>query len=203
MLLICTFLNGNTKAENPKSADSIIECFYQTKSKELVRLCRILLYTRGLVDSDPEDIVQKVAMKAWEKRYRLMYHPNLMGWCVDACKKECDALLRMKKCQRRKLGLPVPLADEMLLDKQRDAIMRWLNKMEAKEILATLKCQMTPLEKRVFELYYVQDMTARRTAEMLHEKVNTVNDAARRIRKKALKIYQGLLVMILLWRWGI
>ena len=31
----------------------------------------------------------------------------------------------------------------------------------------------------------------------------TVNDAARRIRKKALRIYQGLLMMILLWCWGI
>ncbi len=158
---------------------------------------------RGLVDVDPEDIVQKVVLRAWEKRQKIARHPNLLGWFVDACKKECNVLLRRRKCQRRKLGLPVPLADELLLDRQQDIILRWLNEMEAKEILAELSNQLTPLEKRVYELYYVQDMTARNTAETLHEKVNTVNDAARRIRKKALRIYQGLLMMILLWNWGI
>lgn len=158
---------------------------------------------RGLADVDPADIVQKVVLRAWEKRQKLVKHPNLMGWFVDACKKECNALLRRNKCQHRKLGLSVPLADELLLDRQQDIILRWLNEMEAKEILAELADQLTPLEKRVYELYYVQDMTACNTAETLHEKVNTVNDAARRIRKKALRIYQGLLMMILLWCWGI
>lgn len=89
----------------------------------------------------------------------------------------------------------------MLLDRQQDIILRWLNEMEAKEIHVELAGQLTPLEKRVFELYYVQEMTARNTAETLHNKVNTVNDAARRIRKKVLRIFQGLLMMILLWRW--
>lgn len=158
---------------------------------------------RGLTDVDPEDIVQKVVLSAWEKRHKLTQHPNLMGWFVDACKKECNAQLRRNKCQRRKLGVSVPLEDEMLLDRQQDIILRWLNEMEAKEILVELAGQLTPLEKRVFELYYAQDMTARETAEVLHEKVNAVNDAARRIRKKALRIYQGLLMMILLWSWGI
>jgi len=124
-----------------------------------------------------------------------------MGWFVDACKKECNALLRRNKCQSRKLGLSVTLADEMPQNRQQDIILRWLNEMEAKEILAELINQLTPLEKRVYELYYVLEMTARNTAEKLHEKVNAVNDAARRIRKKALRIYQGLLMMILLWSW--
>lgn len=158
---------------------------------------------RGLADVDPADIVHKVVLRAWEKRKKLAKHPNLMGWFVDACKKECNALLRRCKCQRSKLGLSVPWSDELLLDRQQDIILRWLNEMEAKEILAELSNQLTPLEKRVYELYYVQDMTARNTAETMHEKVNTVNDAARRIRKKALRIYQGMLMMSLLWRWGI
>lgn len=72
--------------------------------------------------------------------------------------------------------------------------------MEAKEILSELANQLTPLEKRVYELYYVQDMTARNTAETLHEKVNAVNDAARRIRKKTLRICQRILLIILLLR---
>lgn len=201
MFVLFTVGNGNHPRENLYGAENVIEKFYREESKELVRLCRVMLYKRGLVGIDPEDIVQKVALRAWEKRQKIVKHPNLMGWFVDACKKECNALLRRNKCQRRKLGLSVPLAYEMPLARQQDIILRWLNEMEAKEILAELVNQLTPLEKRAYELYYVQEMTARETAESLHEKVNTVNDAARRIRKKALKIYQGLLLMILLWNW--
>ena len=51
----------------------------------------------------------------------------------------------------------------------------------------------------MFELYYAQDMTARETAAVLHEKVDAVNDAARRIRKKVRGIFQGLLMMFLLF----
>ena len=203
MLVLFTVSAENHSSQHLYNAASIIEQFYQEKSKELVRLCRVMLYMRGLADVDPEDIVQKVVLRAWEKRQKLTQHPNLMGWFVDACKKECNAQLRRNKCQRKKLGLSVPLADEMPLSRQQDIILRWLNEMEAKEILAELVNQLTPLEKRVYELYYMQEMTARNTAEKLHEKVNAVNDAARRIRKKALRIYQGLLMMILLWRWGI
>lgn len=82
----------------------------------------------------------------------------------------------------------------MPLARQQDIILRWLNEMEAKEILVELVGQLTPLEKRVFELYYAQDMTASETAEVLHEKVN---DAARRIRKKVFRIYQAMFLMIL------
>ena len=203
MFVPFTVGNGNHPRENLYGAEKVIEEFYRDKTKELVRVCRVMLYMRGLADVDPEDVVQKVVLRAWEKRLKLTQHPNLMGWFVDACKKECNALLRRNIFQRRKLGLSVPLSDEMPLDRQQDIILRWLNEMEAKEILAELVNQLTPLEKRVFEVYYVQEMTARNTAETLREKVNTVNDAARRIRKKALRIYQGLLMMILLWSWGI
>lgn len=189
MLALFTIGNASNPRKNLYGAENIIEQFYREKSKELVRLCRVMLYIRGLVDVDPEDMVQKVVLRAWEKRQKIAKHPNLIGWFVDACKKECNALLRRNKCQRRKLGLSVPLADELLLDRQQDIILRWLNEMEAKEILSELANQLTPLEKRVFELYYAQDMTARETAEVLHEKVNAVNDAARRIRQKVFRIY--------------
>lgn len=42
---------------------------------------------RGLADVDPADIVHKVVLRAWEKRQKLAKYPNLMGWFVDACKK--------------------------------------------------------------------------------------------------------------------
>ncbi len=184
--------------ETAGMTENVIEKFYQEKTKELVRICRIILYRLMLTDVDAEDIVQKVVVKAWEKRYKLAQHENLMGWFIIACEKECYALARKKGIQRRQFGWRIPLSEEMQNDAQQDAILRWMNQIEAKEILAELVNQVTPLEQRVYEQYYVQDRTAHETAAQLHMKVNAVNDAARRIRKKALRISRRLLECFLL-----
>lgn len=86
MFVLFTVENGNRPRKNLYGAENVIEEFYREKSKELVRLCRVMLYKRGLVGMDPEDVVQKVVLRAWEKRHKLTQHPNLMGWFVDACK---------------------------------------------------------------------------------------------------------------------
>ena len=104
MLALFTIGNGSNPRKNLYGAENILEQFYREKSKELVQLCGVMLYMRGLIGVDPEDVVQKVVLRAWEKRQKLTQHPNLMGWFVDACKKECNALLRRNKCQHRKLG---------------------------------------------------------------------------------------------------
>ena len=184
--------------ETAGMTENVIEKFYQEKTKELVRICRIILYRLMLTDVDAEDIVQKIAVKAWEKRTKLAHHENRMGWFIIACEKECYALARKKETQRRKFGWRIPLSEEMQNDAQQDAILRWLNQIEAKEILAELVNQMTPLEQSVYDQYYVQDRTAHETAALLGMKVNTVNDAARRIRKKALRISRRLLECFLL-----
>ena len=54
--------------------------------------------------------------------------------------------------------------------------------------------RLTPLEKSVYHQYYEEDNSAADTADTLGIKRNTVNDAARRIRKKA----AGLLFVTLL-----
>lgn len=165
--------------------ENLIDEFYARKSGELVRICDTALHRRNLRGVDAEDIVQKVTVKAWEKRRQLATHPNLMGWFVDACDKECSMLIRKDSYQRKHMGWVVPLTDNIAMDEQKDVIIRWLSHMDAEEFLSELINNMTPLEKSVYEQYYVQEKSARETAEILGLKLNTVNDAARRIRKKA------------------
>lgn len=165
--------------------ENLIDEFYQEKSKELVRFCEVILHHRMVNGVDAEDIVQKVVVKAWEKRNELAAHPNLMGWFYDACEKECLMLMRKEGYQRKHMGWSVPLSENMTVDEQQDTILRWLNHMEAVEFLAELKDGLTPLEQSVYEAYYVQKKSAKDASDALGIKVNSVNDAARRIRRRA------------------
>lgn len=165
--------------------ENSIDEFYQEKSTELVRFCEVILHHRMVNGVDAEDIVQKVVTKAWEKRLKLATHPNLMGWFFDACEKECLMLMRKEGYQHKHMGWSVPLSENMTMDEQQDTILRWLNHMEATEFLAELKDGLTPLEQSVYEEYYVQEKSAKDTAETLNLKVNAVNDAVRRIRRRA------------------
>ena len=165
--------------------ENLIDEFYQEKSKELVRFCEVILHHRMVNGVDAEDIVQKVVVKAWEKRNKLAAHPNLMGWFYDACEKECLMLMRKEGYQYKHMGWSVPFSENMTVDEQQDTILRWLNHMEAVEFLTELKDGLTPLEQSVYEAYYVQEKSAKDASDALGIKVNAVNDAARRIRRRA------------------
>lgn len=162
-----------------------IDQLYQEKSRELVRFCEVILHRRMVNGVDAEDVVQQVVVKAWEKRDNLASHPNLLGWFYDACAKECLMLMRREGYQHKHMGWAVPLSENMTTDEQQDTILRWLNFMEAVEFLDELKGGLTPLEQSVYEAYYVQGKSAKDAADALGIKVNAVNDAARRIRRRA------------------
>ena len=175
----------------------MIDTFYREKSGELVRFCEVLLHYRTIRGVDAEDIVQRVVVKACEKQNQLAEHPNLMGWFLNACVKECGMLMREGRYQQKHLGWSVPLADDIAVDEQQDAILRWLSHMEVAEFLDELVGELTPLEKSVFDLYYVQDKSAKDTATALELKLNTVNDAARRIRKRASAMRNSVFIFLI------
>lgn len=94
-------------------------------------------------------------------------------------------LMRKEGYQHKHMGWSVSLSENMTVDEQQDTILRWLNHMEAVEFLAELKDGLTPLEQSVYEAYYVQEKSAIDASDALGIKVNSVNDAARRIRRRA------------------
>ncbi len=177
--------------------ENSIEEIYQEKSKELVRFCEIMLYNQMVSGVDAEDIVQRVVVKALEKRDQLATHQNLWGWFLNACAKECAMHLRTDSYRRKYTGWPVPLTDTIPIDEQQDILLRWMNQMEAQELLDELQKNLTPLEQEVYEHYYVQEKTAKETADALNLKVNAVNDAARRIRKRASFLRGDIFIFVL------
>ena len=76
-----------------------VETIYENNMKDFV-----LLHGQTIHGLGPEDIVQRVMLQAWEKKEKLEYHENLIGWFVVACSKECKALYRRAYTEHRNVG---------------------------------------------------------------------------------------------------
>ncbi len=177
--------------------ENSLEAIYQEHLKYLIKVCDIALAGETIDGIGAEDLVHRVFVRAIEKQDKLTGHENLLGWFVSACVKECKAVRTRRGRRQRILGRPVPLEENMTMEEQYDAILRWLNQVEASELLEELKCALSPLEERVYVHYYEQNKTARETADALNLKVNAVNDAARRIRSKAANLKVGTFIFLL------
>ena len=82
--------------------------------KDFVLLCNVLLHGQTIHGLGPEDIVQRVMLQAWEKKEKLKYHENLIGWFVVACSKECKALYRRAYTEHRNVGHAVELNENIV-----------------------------------------------------------------------------------------
>lgn len=166
---------------------------YTENHARLVSYCRSLLLHDPKYQSQAEEIVQEVYIAAWEQRETLAGHPNAVGWLMTSCKHRCQSMVRRDLNRRDILGRQVEYNEKLALLQQQDAILRWLDTMEAREQLAELQKQLTPLEQSVFDTYFVQGNSMKETAARLERKMDAVNDAVRRIRKKALRMDWALL----------
>ena len=81
-------------------SESEITDVYNKMLEDLVRLCRILLNYQMIHGVDAEDIVQRVVLRALEKKEQLANHKNLYGWFINACKMECITLARRSRIER-------------------------------------------------------------------------------------------------------
>ena len=152
-------------AANPSDA---VEKALDLFGNDILRLAYSYMKSR----EDAEDIVQRVVLRALEKKEQLANHKNLYGWFINACKLECITLARRSRIERRRLGISLPLEPEILIEKQQDELIQWLRKSEMNELLEELQARLTPLEKSVYHQYYEEDNSAADTADTLGIKRN-------------------------------
>lgn len=168
---------------------------YTENHVRMIRYCRSLLMNDPKYLPQAEEIVQETYITAWEQRETLINHPNIVGWMMTTCRNKCQSLIRRELNRRSIIGTQVEYDETITVAQQQDAILRWLNALEAREQLAELQRQLTPLEQDVFTRYFCDGRTMKETASQLGRKVDAVNDAIRRIRKKALRMDWSLLLI--------
>lgn len=188
---------------------SVLERIYHERRNDLIRYCEALLLHDPKYRAQAEEIVQDAFMSAIARWEQLRGHPNLYGWLLTTCRNKCQSMVRRDLNRQRITGVQVAYDDEEELSsgkhtgadpaiaRQQDAILRWLEATEAREKLETLQAQLSPLEQRVYAEYFLHGSTLKDAARKLGIKMEAVNDAVRRIRRKALRMEWSLLLTLL------
>ncbi len=168
--------------------ESFVEMLYEQYMSDLLKYCEILLRYDPKYKQQAEDIVHDVFVVAIQKQEMLSRHPNPYRWLAKTCWNKCYTLLRRDLHRREIIGQQVEYMDGMSVEAQQDAIVRLLYRLDAEKFLAELNGQLSPLEKKVYPVYFVERKSLKETATELNIKIEALNDAIRRIRKKALRM---------------
>lgn len=175
---------------------SFVEVLYEEHLDDLLRYCEILLRYDPKYRQQAEDIVHDVFVVAIQKQDKLSRHPNPYRWLARTCWNKCFTILRKDLHRREIIGQQTEYIDDVTIEGQQDAIIRLLHRLDAEAFLSELYGRLSPLEKRVYPVYFVEHKSLKATAAELDIKVEALNDAIRRIRKKALQMNW---MTILLW----
>lgn len=169
-------------------SDGFIATLYDQYAGELLKYCEWLLRYDPKYTGQVEDIVHDVFVVALRKEDQLRRHPNPYGWLAKTCWNKCYTLLRKDQRRRGSVGEPTEFIDSLSVASQKDLIIELLFRMDAEAFLSILQEKLTPMEREVFPLYFIDRQSARSTAEALGSRVEAVNDAIRRIRRKAVRL---------------
>lgn len=165
-----------------------VEMLYEQYLGALLRYCDHLMHFDPKYKQQAEDIVHEVFIVALQKQDVLIRHPNPYRWLALTCRNKCYTILRRDLHRREIVGQPVEYTDGITMVNQQDAIINLLHRLDAEIFLSDLYSRLSPMEKQVFPVYFVERRSLKETAEVLGLKVDTLNNAVSRIRKKALRM---------------
>ena len=168
--------------------DDFIATLYDQYAGELLKYCEWLMRYDPKYTGQAEDIVHDVFIVALRKQDQLLRHPNPYGWLAKTCWNKCYTLLRKDQRRRGAVGETMEFIDSLSVASQKDLIIELLFRMDAEAFVNLLQEKLTPMERAVFPLYFIDRQSARSTAEALDSRVEAINDAVRRIRRKALRL---------------
>lgn len=165
-----------------------VETLYEKYLESLLKYCEILMRFDPKYTQQAEDIVHDVFIVAIQKQEMLSRHPNPYGWLARTCRNKCYTLLRKDLHRKEIVGQPVEYDDGISMASQQDAIINLLYRLDAEIFLSDLYSKLSPMEKQVFPVYFVEHKSLKETSAELGIKVDALNSAVGRIRKKALRM---------------
>lgn len=120
----------------------------------------------------------------------IMQSPNPYAWLAKCCKNNCQAYLCGKTQTPQLLNQASPLKAGTVVPDAADSISRCLNRHQASAQLEELQNGLTPLEKAIFDDYYISALTIAETAAHNDIAPYIVKASLDRIRSKAKDIFK-------------
>lgn len=167
--------------KSAEQMEALFTAYYQT----LGHLCFRYFHYQSEYIPYIEDCIQEVFFHALKKQEKLLAHPNPYAWLANACKKECQNVMRRQAVRSRILKEAVPFDEQRRRDENPSEIDRRLDQEELLRWLSDFQELLTPLERSVYTQYFIGQKSAAEIASGLSCGEASVRGALQRIRKKA------------------
>lgn len=133
-----------------------------------------------------DDCVQDAFIEYMLSYTKLQEHPNPVGWLCETAWNRMRSAIRKSKREDLKLDEMGQHLDADTLQIE-SAFERWLNKEESVFQLEKIYHALTDIERKVFDSYFVDDLSMEKAAEENGISKNSVRSAVDRIRKRVRK----------------
>lgn len=164
--------------------EEFIESLYRKYYADLKR------YSYHCVHNDPkftpyiEDCIQETFTKATANYQTLLTHQNVIAWLIMTCGNE------LRSCMRKYARFRKHFEGRVQIDVESaaancDDLDRWIRQHDAEDDIRRIYQALSPREQRVFEDYYANNQSLKKTAKKHGTSENSVHCSAKRIRKKA------------------
>ncbi len=170
--------------ENDKLLSELYEQYYA----RLKNYCLIIFQYDPRLVSFADDCVQETFIKALEHKKKVASAPSAYAWLAKCCRNTCISMQRRRTILFHKIGKQVAFDETNEHPDSTDSIIRWLYQYQAKELLAEIYAQLTPLEQAIFYDYFQNKMSTDQVAVHNSTSIYSVKGALQRIRKKAQKV---------------
>lgn len=166
--------------------NSLLEELYQEYYKVVYDHCLHMLGYNERLNHLIDDCVQEAFVTYMLSEKKLRNHPNPVGWlCKTAWNRMRNAIRMTSKDNR--------IVEELINDVKvnsgyiEPAFDLWSNIEAPSSKLTKIDQSLTEIERKVFDSYFLDDLSLDETAAENHISMNSVRSALDRIRKRAKK----------------
>lgn len=173
-----------------------IEGMYARYYAPLKRYCMRLVSYNPRYIAIAEDCVQEAFYRAIRKKDDFVSSKNQYGWLATCCLHYMQSHIRQRRRREEIVGRPVSLEAYGDVPDLMDNVLVWITRTEQQETLAEFKAELSPLEQRVFHIYYENGLSLKDTAQQAEVTVTSTRGALDRIRAKGHHFHLAILLFV-------
>ena len=173
-----------------------IEEMYIKYYTPLKRYCIKLVSYNSRYTAIAEDCVQEAFYRAVCQAEDFASSPNQYGWLATCCSHYMLSHIRQVKKREEIIGKSVSLEAYGDVPDLMDNVLAWIARTEYRETVEEFMEKLSPLEQKVFHVYYEKRLSLKETAQQTKLSATSVRGTLDRIRTKGRHFYPMIFLFI-------
>jgi RNA polymerase sigma factor, sigma-70 family len=177
---------------DPQNIEEMYIKYYATLKRYCIRLVSYNPRYTAIAD----DCVQEAFYRAIRNSKDFTSSKNQYGWLATCCLHYMLSHIRQGRRREAIIGKPVSLEAYGDVPDLMDNVLAWITRTEQRDTIAEFIAELTPLEQKVFHVYYEKGQSLKDTAQQAEITSTSARGALDRIRAKGRHFHLAVILFI-------